>query len=193
LFAPQVGSSSPLHGEGFAACFVLSTGFVVASAGAALDGGAVVVLSAVDCVSDFGLESVVAAFLSLDLCLTTVGEAGVPAVPWSAVVLPVAAGVFSLSPPVNEGSAAGAAAGVWVSWAAESGGTVTVTSSADRGSASAPLAKHNQARNPLNRTVLATGALPQHRCICRLIIISTRAKTRQTVLLCLFYVHEWGI
>jgi len=108
LLPPQVASSRPLQGEGFAACFVLSTGFVVPSAGAAAVGAAAVVLSAVACGADFVLASAVAGFLSLDLCLTTADEAGgAPAVPWSAALL-VAAGVFSLSPPVKEGSAAGA-------------------------------------------------------------------------------------
>jgi hypothetical protein len=45
-------------------------------------------------------------------------------------------------------------------WGAESGGTVTVISSAERGNASAPVARHSQASIPFKRTALVTGDLP---------------------------------
>lgn len=66
---------------------------------------------------------------------------------------------LSLLAPVNDGRAV-VGAGCAAAAGGESGGTVTVISSAARGSVSATVVKARQPRIPLIRTDLVTGSLP---------------------------------
>lgn len=91
-----------------------------------------------------------------------------------------AIGAGAALPPVNDGSV-----GCWAAGAAEvsvcaggSGGTVTVISSAERGSVNAPPAKISKARYPFS---LDTAALPRQK-ISRFLIISSRTDLRQIAL-----------